>query len=146
MSTFIEPLDLFGLGCLWWRDQPGRECLQDQARYDAVDRSKVVVQLAAPGCPYSRLEIEVAQDAAGRWWAGHWWAGHMWRCWHVPDGVCSGSATPIDAYRGATRALAIQAAAQHLVRRMPDGLPGKAGRIFAHWRRELAKHEGGMEA
>lgn len=142
MSTFIEPLDLFGLGRMWWRDQPGRECLQDQARYDAYDRSKVAVQLAAPGCHNSRLEIKVAQDAAGRWWAGH-----MWRCWHVPNGTCSGSATPIDAYRGATREAAIQAAAQHLVRSMPDGLPGKAGRIFAAWRRELAKHaESGTDA
>lgn len=132
-ATWIEPIDLFGLGRLWWHDRPGRECLTDQARYDAGDRSKVVVQLGAPGSHHSRLEIEVAQDAAGRWWSGY-----MWRCWEVPDGTCSGVATPIDAHRGATHDEAVRAAANGLVRTLPDITAGKAGRIMQHWRRELA--------
>jgi hypothetical protein len=132
--TWIEPIDLFGLGRMWWRDQPGRECLTDQARYDASDRSKVAVQLSAPGSPYGRIEIEVAQDAAGRWWSGY-----MWRCWEVPAGTSSGRATPIDAHRGATREEAIQAAADALLRHLPDITEGKAGRIIQHWRQELPR-------
>ena len=135
-STWIEPLDLFGLGRLWSMGRPSRECLQDQARYDAGDRSQIAIQLGG-GSRDARVEIEVAQDAAGRWWAGY-----MWRCWEMPDGTASGTATPIDAYRGATRDDAIRAAATALLRRLPDAAPGKAGRIVAHWRRELPRLAG----
>jgi hypothetical protein len=141
-ATWIEPLDLFGLGRMWWRGQPGRECLTDQARYDAGDRSKVVVQLGEPnGGLNSRIEIEVAQDAAGRWWAGY-----MWRCWSVPDGTSSGGATPIDAHRGATRQEAIRAAADALLRHLPAITTGKAGRIIEHWRQELPRIVKDIEA
>lgn len=129
-STWIEPLDLFGLGRMWWHDQQGRECLTDQARRDAGARSHTVIQLPAPGCRNSRIEIEVAQDAAGRWWAGS-----SWQCWHAP--CQQGRHTPIDAHRGATRQDAIRAAAEALLRSLPEVESGKAGRILAHWRREL---------
>lgn len=135
-STWIEPLDLFGLGRLWSMGRPSRECLQDQARLDAYDRSQVAIQLGG-GSRDARIEIEVAQDAGGRWWAGY-----MWRCWEMPDGTASGTATPIDAYRGATRDDAIRAAATALLNRLPDAAPGKAGRIVAHWRRELPRLAG----
>lgn len=140
-STWIEPLDLFGLGRMWFRDQPGRECLQDQARYDAGDRSQVAVEIGAAGCHNSRLGIEVAQDAAGRWWAGY-----FWRCWHVPDGTTCGSSTPIDAFRGETRDEAIQLAARGLLRSLPEIATGKAGRILATWRRELPQRAGAHDA
>ena len=144
-SCWIEPLDLFGLGRMWFRDQPGRECLQDQARYDAFDRSQVVIEIGAPGSTgskRSRLEIEVAQDAAGRWWSGY-----MWRCWEMPDGTASGTSTPIDAHRGETRDAAIRAAATALLQRLPDpARAGKAARIVAHWRRELPRLAGLPEA
>jgi hypothetical protein len=136
MSTWIEPLDLFGLGQMRWRDQVLRECLTDQARYDASDRSRAVVDLSAPGRRgryVSRVVIEVAQDAANRWWAG--W---MWRCWEMPDGVANGISTPIDAVRGATRAEAVQAAARKVLDSLPADLPpGNARRIVEYWRREL---------
>ncbi len=137
-STWIEPLDLFGLGRMWFRDQPGRECLQDQARFDAYDRSQVVIEIGAPGTKGSRLVIEAAPDAAGRWWAGY-----MWRCWEMPDGTASGTSTPIDAHRGETRDAAIRAAATALLQRLPDVAPtSKAARIVAHWRRELPRLAG----
>ena len=136
-STWIEPLDLSGLGRMWSMGRPSRECLQDQARYDAYDRSQVAIELPAPSSRHGLIQIEVAQDAAGRWWAGY-----MWRCWEMPDGTASGTATPIDAYRGATRDDAIRAAATALLNRLPDAAPGKAGRIVAHWRRELPRLAG----
>lgn len=141
-STWIEPLDLFGLGRMWWRDQPGRECLQDQARFDAYDRSQVVIEIGAPGRKGSRLVIEAAPDAAGRWWAGY-----MWRCWEMPDGFASGTFTPIDAHRGETRDAAIRAAATALLQRLPDvATAGKAARVVTHWRRELPRLAGLPEA
>jgi hypothetical protein len=141
-SCWIEPLDLFGLGRMWWRDQPGRECLQDHARYDAFDRSQVVIEIGAPGTKGSRLEIEVAQDAAGRWWSGY-----MWRCWEMPDGTASGRSDPIDAHRGETRDAAIRAAATALLQHLPDVAPtSKAARIVTYWRRELPRLAGLPEA
>ena len=131
MGTEIEMLDIFGLGRMWHQGQPGRECLTDDARFDAGDRSAVAVKLRAPGCHNSRLVIEVAPDAAGRWWAGYYWS-----CWHVPVGTF-GSGTPIDAFRGLTRKGAIAAAATGILAGLPAPAKGKGARIFDAWRREL---------
>jgi len=140
-STWIEPIDLFGLGRMWFDGRPGRECLMDQARFDASDRSTVAIEIGSPiRADDSRLAIEVAQDAAGRWWAGT-----MWQCWRIPDGNASGMSTPIDAYRAATREDAIRRAAAGLLRSLPAITEGKAGRILAHWRRELPPRAGMMQ-
>ena len=137
-STWIEPIDLFGLGRMWFDGRPGRECLMDQARFDAGDRSTVAIEIGSPiRGDDSRLEIEVAQDAGGRWWAGT-----MWRCWPVPDGTASGSYTPIDAYRAATRDEVIRLAAAGLLRSLPAITESKAGRILAAWRRDLPARAG----
>lgn len=136
-STWIEPIDLFGLGRMWFDGRPGRECLMDQARYDAGDRIVAAIEMGAPGCHNSRLQIEVAQDAAGRWWSGY-----VWRCWHMPDGTSCGAATPIDAFRGASREDAIRLAAAGLLGNLPAVTGGKAGRIMASWRRDLPARAG----
>lgn len=140
-STWIEPLDLFGLGRMWFQGRPGRECLMDQARYDASDRAQVAIEIGAPSCRSSRLEIEVAQDAGGRWWAGY-----SWSFWHVPDGTASGMHTPIDAYRAATREEAIRLAATALLRSLPALTTGRAARILAAWRAELTARAGLADA
>lgn len=132
MGTHIEMLDIFGLARMWHQGQPGRECLTDDARLDVHDHSTAAVELRAPGCHNSRLVIEVAQDAAGRWWAGFYWS-----CWHVPDGTACGSGTPIDAFRGSTRERAIAAAAAGILAGLPAPPKGKGARIFDAWRREL---------
>lgn len=136
-STWIEPIDLFGLGRMWFDGRPGRECLQDQARFDAGDRMQAAIEMSAPGCKHSRLVIDVAQDAAGRWWSGY-----SWSCWHVPDGTSCGRHTPIDAFRAATQDHAVRLAATGLLASLPDLTTGKAGRIMAHWRRELTERAG----
>lgn len=133
MSVEIEHLDLFGLGRMWWQGKPLRECLTDQARFDAGDRALPALELGATGCPNSRLVIEVAPDAAGRWWAGY-----FWHCWHVPAGTTNGTATPIDTVRGSTREEAIARAAAECLRHLPTVEKSKAARILDAWRRELA--------
>ncbi|UPY35529.1 hypothetical protein [Sediminicoccus sp. KRV36] len=132
-ATHIEPLDLFGLGRMWWQGHILRECLTDQARFDCGDRMEVAIELGASGCHNSRLGIDVSQDAAGRWWAGY-----FWRCWHMPDGTAHGTSTPIDAFRAATREEAIRLAATGLLQNLPNITTGKGGRILSTWRRELA--------
>lgn len=138
-SFHIEPLDLFGLGRLWFDGKPGRECLQDHARFDAGDRMEAAIELGAPGCRSSRLVIDVSQDAAGRWWAGY-----SWHCYHVPDGTPCGRHAPIDAFRGASREDAIRQAAAGLLRYLPDITTsnGKAARALRHWRSEVSKRAG----
>jgi hypothetical protein len=65
----------------------------------------------------------------------------------MPDGTASGTSTPIDAHRGATRDAAIRAAATALLQRLPDlARAGKAARIVTHWRRELPRLAGLPEA
>lgn len=132
MGVEIEHLDIFGLGRMVWQGQALRECLTDQARFDAGDRAQPAIELRATGCHNSRLVIEVAQDAAGRWWAGY-----HWRCWHVPDGTTQGISTPIDAFRAETRATAIHQAATEILHRLPTLTTSKGDRIFDAWRREL---------
>lgn len=132
MSVTIEPLDLFGLGRMWWQGRVLRECLTDQARYDAGDRMQPAIELVAPGCKHSRLVVDVAQDAAGRWWAGF-----SWSCYAGDNPGSGGRHTPIDAYRASTREEAIRLAAAGLLKSLPPITTGKAGRIMATWRREL---------
>lgn len=136
-ATWIEPLDLFGLGRMWWQGQVLRECLTDQARFDAGNRMQAAIEMGAPGCQHSRLVIDVAQDAAGRWWAGF-----AWHCYLVPDGTSCGASTPIDAYRAATREDAIRLATAGLLKSLPALTTGKAGRILTTWRRELPARAG----
>lgn len=133
MCVEIEQLDIFGLGRMWHQGQPLRECLTDQARFDAGDRMETPIRLPAPGCKHGGAYIDVADDAAGRWWAGFGWSLYV-----MPDGVPCGSHTPIDACRAATREDAIRMAARGLVESLPDITTGKAGRIITGWRRELA--------
>jgi hypothetical protein len=133
MTVTIEQIDIFGLGRMWWQGQQLRECLTDHARYDAGDRMEEAIRLPAPGCKHGGLVIDVAQDAAGRWWSGF-----SWRCYLVGDGASNGTHTPIDAHRGATREEAISRAAAALVASLPTTRAGKAERVFALWRRELA--------
>lgn len=138
-SCRIEPLDLFGLGRMWFDGKPGRECLQDHARFDAGDRMEAAIEMGAPGCQHSRLVIDVSQDAAGRWWAGY-----SWHCYSVPDGTPCGRSTPIDAFRGTTRNDAIRHAAAGLLRMLPEvpAAAAKAARVLRHWRSEVAKRAG----
>jgi hypothetical protein len=137
MSVTIESLDLFGLGRMWWQGRILRECLTDQARYDAGDRMQAAIEMGAPGCHNSRLVVDVSQDAAGRWWSGY-----SWRCRHVPDGTTSGTSTPIDAYRAESREEAIRLAATGLLNCLPPLNTGKGGRIFSTWRRDLPARAG----
>jgi hypothetical protein len=137
MSVEIEQLDLFGLGRMWWQGQVLRECLTDQARFDAGDRMEAAIRIGAPGCKHSGLVIDVAQDAAGRWWSGF-----DWFCYLVPDGTSCGRHTPIDAYRAATREEAIHLAAKGLLQSLPALTTGKAGRILSTWRQELPARAG----
>lgn len=133
MSVEIEMLDIFGLGRMVWQGQVLRECLTDQARFDAGDRMEAALRLAAPGCKHGGLVIDVAQDAAGRWWSGFDWTLYI-----VPDGTANGCHTPIDAHRAATREEAIRLAAASLLRSLPAISTGKAGRVLTAWRSELA--------
>jgi hypothetical protein len=114
MSVEIEQLDIFGLGRMLWQGKALRECLTDHARFDAGDRMEAAIALGAPGCQHSRLVIDVAQDAAGRWWSGF-----GWHCHQVPDGTSCGRHTPIDAHRAMTREEAVRLAAASLLQSLP---------------------------
>jgi hypothetical protein len=133
VSVEIEPLDLFGLARMLWQGQQLRECLTDQARFDAGDRMQAAIEMGAPGSPHSRLVVDVAQDAAGRWWSGFGWS-----LWPAPDNVPCGRHTPIDALRADTREEAVRMATRALLESLPSPPKSQAARVVDTWRRELA--------
>lgn len=133
MSVEIEQLDIFGLGRMWWQGKALRECLTDQARLDAGDRMQPAIELGAPGSPHSRLVVDVAQDAAGRWWSGFGWS-----LWPAPDNVTCGHHTPIDTFRAETREEAVRMATRALLESLPSPPKSQAARVVDTWRRELA--------
>lgn len=133
MTVQIEQVDIFGLGRMWWQGRMLRECLTDHTRFDAGDRMEAAIELGAPGSPRSRLVVDVAQDAAGRWWAGF-----SWSLWPVPDNVSCGCHTPIDAFRAETRDAAIRMATRGLLESLPSPPKSSAARVVDGWRRELA--------